>query len=136
MSGRPDLGKLAAKLYDHAMRLAEELDEVVDEDERKWRYDVLTKIVSPLVKLLEILREEGELSEDDLVKILSGLASRGLMSHVVLDDFSGARRFLELCLAYFERKGDREKAEEMRQLIREYEELRAKVKFVIQSLRA
>ena len=78
---KPELMTLVWKLYNLALRLAEELEEPeLDEKQRKWKFDALSKVTSPLVKLLQMALEEGEVREDDLVKLLSGLSSRGLMS--------------------------------------------------------
>ena len=140
MSGeKPELMALVWKLYKLAMQLAEELEEPgLDEKERRWKFDALSKVTSPLVRLLEIAAREGEVDEEDLVRLLSGLGDHGLMSRMALnvthDSFERSRRFLRACLEYARRRNNEELVREFERLLEEVDRLEVKIKCIYQAI--
>ena len=131
---KPELMALVWKLYDHALRLAEELEEPgLSEKERRWRYDALSKVASQLVKLLQLAAEEGEVREDDLVKLLSGLSEKGLMSSDFVEalGFEKTEKFLEACRRWALRNGKNEMVREFEEILNDMRVLEARVKAML-----
>ena len=131
---KPELMALDWKLYDHALRLAEELEEPgLSEKERRWRYDALSKVASQLVKLLQLAAEEGEVKEDDLVKLLSGLSEKGLMSSDFVETlgFEKTERFLKACKEWALRNGKNEMVREFEEILTDMRVLEARVKAML-----
>ena len=138
---KPELMTLVWKLYNLAIKLAEELEEPgLDEKQRKWKFDALSKVTSPLVKLLQMALEEGEVKEDDLVKLLSGLSDHGLMSRIILDAvydrFEKTRKFLKACLEYARRDHNQVLMKRFEELLEELDRLEIRIKFVYESMKS
>lgn len=133
---KPELMPLVWKLYGHALRLAEELEEPgLSEKERRWRYDALSKVASQLAKLLQMALEEDEVGEEDLVKILSGLSSRGMISRECLSGrFEKTRKFLRACMEYAMRSHNEVLMRRFEELLDELDRLEVKIKFVCESM--
>ena len=133
---KPELMTLVWKLYNLALRLAEELEEPeLDEKQRKWKFDALSKVTSPLVKLLQMALEEGEVKEDDLVKLLSGLSAKGLMSFeemysVFEKRIEETRLFLLAVRRYAEENNRLDIVEDVDSCLDDLERFRIRVKFV------
>ena len=132
---KPELMALVWKLYDHALRLAEELEEPgLSEKERRWRYDALSKVASQLVKMLQLAAEEGEVKEDDLVKLLSGLSERGLMSSDFVEafGFEKTEKFLKACRRWALRNENPVLAREFEEILNDMRLLEARIKVALE----